>query len=458
MFSVNWVYGMWANEFRKRLVGGFFQGAISFDKDTLYLQFVEQNGQTYTIECKFIEGHLILFQSDKIFDSSANKKGILQFKEIENHAIEQVQYNPQDRWICITIGQQHQLWIKGFGKFGNLLLREIGSGETLSIFRLSLKSDWEFQYPNPDDESLTTKEINIVTNEKAFSQLGFTKKPSDISDLLTAQHNFLRSYFFDKNKALLKDQLERKAKHLKKILSESKRRLQEISERRSYKEIGDLILAHAHSLKPGLTKALVTDYYTDQRIWIKLNPDLSATDNAKKYYGKAKNEVIEQKKLQEQLVLTESNLVETLKKLEGVVNAGDFRGLKSYQKSVPMVQSQSDTLPYRLHEFQGYQIWVGKNNKSNDQMLKMSQKNDLWLHAKDVAGSHVIIKKKGAQFPQAIIQYAATLAAKNSKAKTQQVVPVIVVARKFVSKPKNAAPGEVSLQKEEIVDAFIGES
>jgi predicted ribosome quality control (RQC) complex YloA/Tae2 family protein len=111
-----------------------------------------------------------------------------------------------------------------------------------------------------------------------------------------------------------------------------------------------------------------------------------------------------------------------------------------------------------LHEFQGYQIWVGKNNKSNDQMLKMSQKNDLWLHAKDVAGSHVIIKKKGAQFPQAIIQYAATLAAKNSKAKTQQVVPVIVVARKFVSKPKNAAPGEVSLQKEEIVDAFIGES
>jgi len=49
------------------------------------------------------------------------------------------------------------------------------------------------------------------------------------------------------------------------------------------------------------------------------------------------------------------------------------------------------------------------------------------------------------------------LAAKNSKAKTQQVVPVIVVARKFVSKPKNAAPGEVTLQKEEIVDAFIGE-
>ena len=66
------------------------------------------------------------------------------------------------------------------------------------------------------------------------------------------------------------------------------------------------------------------------------------------------------------------------------------------------------------------------------------------------------MRKKGADYPTAVIQYAAELAAKNSKGKTQNVVPVIVVLRKFVSKPKNAAPGEVSLQKEDIVDAFIG--
>jgi predicted ribosome quality control (RQC) complex YloA/Tae2 family protein len=122
----------------------------------------------------------------------------------------------------------------------------------------------------------------------------------------------------------------------------------------------------------------------------------------------------------------------------------------------PPVNNQlQDTLPYRLVEFQGYQIWVGKNNKSNDQMLKLAQKNDMWLHAKDVAGSHVIIKKKGSIYPDSVIQHAAQLAARNSKAKTQSVVPVIAVLRKFVSKPKNAALGEVSVQKEEIVDAFI---
>ena len=88
-------------------------------------------------------------------------------------------------------------------------------------------------------------------------------------------------------------------------------------------------------------------------------------------------------------------------------------------------------------------------------MLKLCQKNDLWLHAKDVAGSHVILRKKGAEFPQAVIDFAAQQAAKNSKAKTQQVVPVIATLRKFVSKPKNAAFGEVNVLKEEIVDAFL---
>ena len=456
MFSVNWVYGMWANEFRERLIGGFFDKAISFDKDTLFLQFVDNQQNPVTLECKFIEGHLLLFISDKTFDASDGKKGIFQFKEIENQSIQRVSNDVNDRWICFTLGSGLELWLKGFGKFGNVLLRAVDSGEILSIFRLSLKNDWDFNFPVhpiPTEEPINS---GISLNKEDFLALGFVQCPTSIHDIISVQQSFLRDYFFLKNKNLLKDQLERKIKHLKKILTESNRRLQDIEHRRSNKEIGDLILAHAHSLKPGLSKALVTDYYTDQRIWIKLNPELNASDNAKKYYGKAKNEVIERKKLIEQLTNTEINLKDAEEKLSGVLLAEDFKGLKSFQKGIAPPVTQADTLPYKLHEFQGYQIWVGKNNKSNDQMLRMSQKNDMWLHAKDVAGSHVIIRKKGASFPQAVIDFAAKLAAQNSKAKTQNVVPVIAVLRKFVSKPKQAAPGEVSLQKEDIVDAFIG--
>lgn len=456
MFSVNWVYGMWAEKFRNDLVGGFFKGAISFDKDTLFLQFIDKQTNPFTVECKFIEGHLILLPSDKEFERNDSKKGIIQFKEIELFTITHIDSDPQDRWICLSLSNDYELWIKGFGKFGNVLLRQKETSETLSIFRLSLKSDWDFQYPSLSTEERNWRESSSLTHSgEEWKNWGLTKKPEDLDGLVRAQLNLLRDYYFQKNKSQLKENLERKVKHLRKILNESKRRLTEIEQRRSYKEIGDLILAHAHALKPGLTKALITDYYTDQRIWIKLNPDLSASDNAKKYYGKAKNEVIEQKKLSEQIITTEKNLIEAEQKLEGVTKAEDFKGLKSYQKTLSKVQTQADTLPYRLHEFQGYQIWVGKNNKSNDHLLRLSQKNDLWLHAKDVGGSHVIIRKKGANYPQAVIDFAAVLAAKNSKAKTQNVVPVIVVLRKFVSKPKNAAPGEVSLQKEDIVDAFI---
>ena len=251
--------------------------------------------------------------------------------------------------------------------------------------------------------------------------------------------------------------LEKKIKHLKKILSEALKRKGEIENRRSNKELGDLILSHAHSIKPGLTKALITDYYTDQRIWIKLNPSLNAADNAKKYYGKAKNESIEMSKLNEQIQTTQKSLQALEISLLSAKDATEFKSLKPLQKSnmaKPEVK-QPDTLPYRIQEFQGYTLWIGKNNKANDQMLKLCQKNDLWLHAKDFPGSHVIVRKKGVDFPQVVIDFAAQLAAKNSKAKTQQVVPVIATLRKFVSKPKNAAFGEVNVIKESIIDAFI---
>lgn len=455
MFSANWVFGLWADALREQLTDGYFEGAISFDKDTLYLRFAKSSGDRYTIELKFVDGHLVILSSDRTFDQGDYKKGLVQFKEIENTKIFGIYNDPNDRWICIRFTNRNELWLKGFGKFGNVLLRNSTKDETISIFRLSLKSDIDFTYPI-FEKSAVKKETKSSPSKEELAALNFTKMPENLESLVAAQLQFMREFYFERNKKQLIDGLEKKLKHLKKILTESHRRLTDIETRRSNKELGDLILAHAHSLKPGLSKALVTDYFTDQRIWIKLNPDLSAADNAKKYYGKAKNEVIEVKKLQEQLVTTEANLKTTQAQYEGTLTAMDFKSLKPYQKSAPVPKTQAqDTLPYRLAEYQGFQIWIGKNNKSNDQMLKLCQKNDMWLHAKDVAGSHVIIKKKGNEFPVAVVQFAAQLAAKNSKAKTQTVVPVIAVLRKFVSKPKNALPGEVSVLKEEIVDAFI---
>ena len=462
MFSANWIYNAWADHLREALNGGCFEGGLSFDKDTLYLRFASESKAHITLEIKFLDGHLMILTSDRIFDSNDYRKGIVQFKEIENQPIFKIVNNPSDRWICIVFSNRMELWFKGFGKYGNVLLRKPQSSVTLQIFRLSQKSDWEFQYPDITEnhgkfEPLQeVQPIELPAGVKV-SPLLIDNQPFSIAALVDVQLRFIRKYYFDQAKHNITSNLEKKAKHLKKILGEAKKRLADIETRRSNKELGDLILTNAHSIKPGLTKALVTDYYTDQRIWIKLNPELNAPENAKKYYGKAKNESIEISKLQDQVNTTEKSLSLIESSLESALAATEFKSLKPLQKSniAKPEAKQPDTLPYKIVEFQGFTIWIGKNNKANDQMLKLCQKNDLWLHAKDVAGSHVILRKKGAEFPQAVIDFAAQQAAKNSKAKTQQVVPVIVTLRKFVSKPKNAAFGEVNVLKEEIVDAFL---
>ncbi len=462
MFSANWIYNAWADHLREALKDGCFEGGLSFDKDTLYLRFASNSETHITLEIKFLDGHLMILTSDRIFDSNDYRKGIVQFKEIENQPIFKIVNNPSDRWICIVFSNRMELWFKGFGKYGNVLLRKSQSSETLQIFRLSQKSDWEFQYPDIAEnhgkfEPLQeVQPIELPAGVKV-SPLLIDNQPFSIVTLVDVQLRYIRKYYFDQAKHTITSNLEKKAKHLKKILGEAKKRLADIETRRSNKELGDLILTNAHSIKPGLTKALVTDYYTDQRIWIKLNPELNAPENAKKYYGKAKNESIEISKLQDQVNTTEKSLSLIESSLESALDATEFKSLKPLQKSniAKPEAKQPDTLPYKIVEFQGFTIWIGKNNKANDQMLKLCQKNDLWLHAKDVAGSHVILRKKGAEFPQAVIDFAAQQAAKNSKAKTQQVVPVIATLRKFVSKPKNAAFGEVNVLKEEIVDAFL---
>jgi len=383
MFSANWIYNAWADHLREALNGGCFEGGLSFDKDTLYLRFASDSKAHITLEIKFLDGHLMILTSDRIFDSNDYRKGIVQFKEIENQPIFKIVNNPSDRWICIIFSNRMELWFKGFGKYGNVLLRKPQSSETLQIFRLSQKSDWEFQYPDVSEnhghfQPLEGVQQIVFNDGSVINSEAIGDAPFSISGLVDVQLQFIRKYYFEQTKQNITSNLEKKVKHLKKILGEANKRLSDIATRRSNKELGDLILTNAHSIKPGLTKAIVTDYYTDQRIWIKLNPELNAPENAKKYYGKAKNESIEISKLQEQVRTTEKSLQQMEQSLISALAATEFKSLKPLQKSniAKPEAKQPDTLPYKIVEFQGFTIWIGKNNKANDQMLKLCQKND----------------------------------------------------------------------------------
>ena len=98
-------------------------------------------------------------------------------------------------------------------------------------------------------------------------------------------------------------------------------------------------------------------------------------------------------------------------------------------------------------------ILVGKNSKNNDLLtLKHAAKNDIWLHARGMAGSHVVIKTKAGQtLPNSVLEYAASLAAHFSKGKTDSLCPVIYTEKKYVRKIKGAPTGQVVVDKENTI-------
>ncbi len=277
-----------------------------------------------------------------------------------------------------------------------------------------------------------------------------------IENITLAATDYIRWYFFHQFKTSFIDATQKRIRQDKGLIKGYLKRKEEIVERRSYREIGDLILAHAHSIKKGVTNALLMDYYTNQRIRVKLDENLSAAENAQKYYRKAKNEFLELEKLEENIRQITNKIQENEDKLMTVMQAESFKDVKSYQKSkeqfnIPQKKA-NHAVPYKLYEFEGFEFWVGKNAKSNDEILRIANKNDMWLHVKDFTGSHVIIKQRGKNFPNSIVQVAAQLAAFHSKAKHQSLVQVQYTLRKFVSKAKKSVSGEVNVLQESFID------
>jgi predicted ribosome quality control (RQC) complex YloA/Tae2 family protein len=137
------------------------------------------------------------------------------------------------------------------------------------------------------------------------------------------------------------------------------------------------------------------------------------------------------------------------------VGATDLKSLRAIRLTVKPDHDKDEipSVPYHEFEFRGYRILVGKNAQGNDELTsRYSYKEDLWLHAKDVSGSHVLIKhQSGKKIPKDVIEYAASLAAYNSKRKTESLCPVIVTPRKFVRKRKGDPPGAVIVEREDVI-------
>ncbi|HEY9047174.1 MAG TPA: NFACT RNA binding domain-containing protein [Ohtaekwangia sp.] len=234
-------------------------------------------------------------------------------------------------------------------------------------------------------------------------------------------------------------------------------KLSEVESENPYKVWADLIMANMHQIKPGMDKITLPDFYHENKlIDVKLKKDISPQKNAEAYYRKAKNQHIEIQRLQQSLETKEKEMEQLKQQLHAIESIDELKSLRkaiSHQGLTDDKEKQPVSLPFHEFEHNGFRIWVGRNAQSNDILtFKYGFKEDLWLHAKDVAGSHVLIKyQSGKNFPKDVIERAAQLAAYNSKRKTETLCPVIVTPKKFVRKRKGDPAGAVVVDREDVI-------
>lgn len=224
---------------------------------------------------------------------------------------------------------------------------------------------------------------------------------------------------------------------------------------------GELLTANIHLVRPGAKSASVINYYDGSSVDIPLDPRLSPSKNAQQYfkkYGKAKTAV---KEKQLQLESNEGDikyLESVLSYLENASEISEIDGLRREledtgylrRRKVPggFKEKKISIKPHKYMLPGGFEVLVGKNNRENDALtFKTASSKDIWLHTKDIPGSHVILRVPqggdAASVPEECIYAAASIAAYHSKGRESENVPVDYVQAKYVKKPAGAKPGMV---------------
>ena len=282
-----------------------------------------------------------------------------------------------------------------------------------------------------------------------------TKELSSISTLL-------EQYYEEKN---VVTRIRQKSVDLRKIVQTALernikkydlqiRQMQDTEKREKYKIYGELLTAFGYGVEPGSKSVTVNNYYTNEDVDIPLDPQLSAIENAKKYYDKY-NKL---KRTYEALSTLTIQVKEEIDHLESVSNALDI-ALKEedliqikeelietgYIKRKGSSKKQRFTSkPFHYISSDGYHMYVGKNNIQNEELtFKFATGNDWWFHAKGVPGSHVIVKSEGSEMPDRTFEEAGKLAAYYSKLRGQEKVEIDYIQKKQVKKPSGGKPGFV---------------
>jgi len=253
-------------------------------------------------------------------------------------------------------------------------------------------------------------------------------------------------------------------KEARKRLERRRERLQEDAASQAnpdeLKQKGEAILAYAHEIKPGQTELAVNWLPDASPLKIQLDPSLSAAENAQQYFNRYRKAQRAAEEIPAQLekILLEARYLDQLEQdlemaedrpeidtvAEALAEAGYYRPKRRRKR-----QKRESKQYLRLTAPDGATVWVGKNASQNAYLtFTRAASDDLWLHARDVPGAHVIIPTAEGLPSEEDVFWAAGVAAYYSRARQDMAVDVDVTVKKYVRSIKGAAPGLVTYRNE----------
>lgn len=233
--------------------------------------------------------------------------------------------------------------------------------------------------------------------------------------------------------------------------------LEQCAQRDSLRVAGDLISANMYALPKGAEFADLPNYYEESQplVHIKLDPSLTPSQNAQKYYKEYRKAKTAEEKLTEQIGIATRELeyldsvFDTLTRAETEQDLGEIRAELAEQGYVRVLRSKKQkapplSAPLKFTTSDGFTVLVGRNNRQNDRLtMKTANNNDIWFHTKNIPGSHTVLVTDGKEPTSTAMEEAAKLAAQHSRAKDSAQVPVDYTQIRNVSKPAGAKPGMV---------------
>ncbi len=338
--------------------------------------------------------------------------------------------------------------------FSPLICREIENGASLNGVIKAIKSNGSPTLVlKPDGTPLDYSYTEILQYGSGYKNMKFESYGELLDKFFTEKETSLRVNQYAKDIIRLVTNLKARTERK---LSSRLVDLEKCKDREDLRIYGELIKANLHLIKNGASFAEVPNYYDAEMksIRIPLNPALSPTSNANKYFKDYKKSYTAEETLTRLTAIDRDEIIYFDSVLESISRCKDLSDISEIRdelinagfiKRTQLRKKQTKKPEFK--EFtsnEGYKILVGKNNTQNDYLTTvLASKNDMWFHTKNVAGSHVIVFCDGAPLSDETVMQAACLAAKNSKAANSAQVPVDYTQVKFVKKPSGAKAGMV---------------